>query len=197
LGLKSFYFIELVAKSFVSGDGLAETKSTRWIKFISHSLQMLLLTVMALLLPMAPFACAALSGQAHFLRQYVNTVKRSASSLGALHRANVIARYVERTLTEQWWPSSAAPQETIHGDCTHCGRCCLDRTCVFLDWTDDGLSRCSIHNNWFWKLTSCGKYPIDSPSIAVYNCPSFKAVPVRVAVRLPDRGPAHGRPHTR
>lgn len=174
----------------MSGDRLAGSESTWWIKLFSHLVQAFCLTLIALLLPAAPIACAALSGRSHYFRQYRATVRRSAKSVRALYRADVIARNLERLL-QQFLMLQAPASTAVQGDCTHCGQCCLDRSCVFLDWTDDGLSRCSIHNNWFWKLTSCGTYPIDAQSIAVYDCPSFKAIPIRVVRKI--QGPAQQR----
>jgi hypothetical protein len=162
---------------------LAGSEFTWWIKLFSHLVQAFFLALIAVLLPAAPLACAVLSGRASFLRKYLDTTKRSAKSLRALYRADVIARNLERLLG-QFLMLQAPASAAVQGDCTHCGQCCLDRSCVFLDWADDGLSRCSIHNNWFWKLTSCGAYPIDAQSIAIYDCPSFKAVPIRVIRKI-------------
>ena len=154
-----------------------------WINKFSWLVQAMLVSVMALLLPASPFACAVLSGRIGFLRQYGDSIKRSAKSLRALYRADVIARNLERLL-QRWLGLQLPAQHVVQGSCTHCGKCCLDSSCVFLQWAEggpgSGQSRCSIHNNWFWKLTSCGSYPIDAPSIAVYDCQSFKAIPVRV-----------------
>ncbi len=149
-----------------------------WVKFFSQVVQALCLALMALLLPAAPVACAALSGRVSFLRRYGGTVKRSAKSICALWRADVIARNLERLLGQLMFQGPVS--SSVQGDCTHCGQCCLDRSCVFLEWTEAGKSSCSIHSNWFWKLTSCGTYPIDAQSIAIYECPSFKAIPIRV-----------------
>ena len=156
---------------------------------MAQVIQLLALALMAVLLPLAPLACAVIASNAQqrwgFLRRYGHTVKQSARTVWALHQAQVIARNIELALA----PPAAA--QVIEGSCTHCGRCCLNSACVFLSWTGDGLSRCSIHNNWFWKLTSCGSYPVNAQSIAVYDCPSFKAVPIRVvqAPKQPQRQP--------
>ena len=180
---------------------MVKTTSTGWITFLSCAFQAVLLATMALLLPLAPFACAVLSGQMRFLWRYAKTIEQSANSLRALYRADVIARNFERAFIERLLPAQVRQHRALHdgvqGDCTHCGQCCLDRHCVFLDWTAAGLSRCSIYNNRFWKLTSCGKYPIDSRSIAVYDCPSFKAIPVRVMRSVQDAGCKPARPPAR
>ncbi len=158
---------------------MAGFDSNWWIKLFSQLVQAFFLALMALLLPAAPIACATLSGRASFLRHYITTVNRSAKSVRALYRADVVARNLERLLG-QFLMLQAPAVSKVQGDCTHCGLCCLDRSCVFLAWTEAGKSRCSIHNNWFWKLTSCGSYPIDALSIATYDCPSFQAIPIRV-----------------
>ena len=187
---------------------MAGTKTVWWVKFLSHLVQGAVLMLMVLLWPGAPLACAVLSGRTRFLRRYASSLQKSAHSIRALWRADVIARNLERVLVQRvHWPldrmfremfawstssflfqpaasvnrsQTARAAHEVQGDCSHCGQCCLDKSCVFLEWTDEGLSRCSIHNNWFWKLTSCGSYPIDAQSIVTYNCPSFKAIPIRV-----------------
>lgn len=153
---------------------------------------------MTVLLPLAPFACAVIAGRWHYLRRYGQTVKQSARTIRALHQASVIARNIEmaieRSFEIAFAPTVAA--NSIEGSCTHCGRCCLNSACVFLTWTGDGFSTCSIHNNWFWKLTSCGSYPVNARSIAVYNCPSFRVIPIRVIALPPERSRAGQSPHT-
>ena len=154
-----------------------------WVRFFARWVQAFCLLVMVVFLPASPIACAVLSGRFHFLRQYAQSVRQSAKSLRALYRADVIARNLERCMQQLLLPQ-LAQRHWVQGDCTHCGKCCLDSACVFLEWTDPGdqgqvQSRCSIHNNWFWKLTSCGTYPVDAQSIAVYDCQSFKAIPIR------------------
>jgi hypothetical protein len=148
------------------------------IKTLSLCVEAACLAAMAVLLPLAPWACAVLSGRGHYLLQYRATVARSARHLRGLAQARVVSRNLQRKLAPQ--DSGAA---SIEGSCTHCGRCCVNRSCVFLDWRADGSSHCSIYNNWFWKLTSCGSYPVDAQSIETYGCPSFKAIPIRVVAR--------------
>jgi hypothetical protein len=144
---------------------------------IARSTEAVVLGAMNALVVLSPIACAVLSGRARYLRRYRHTVAQSARCVQALGRARVIARNLERKLEQ-----SRPPVEAIEGDCTHCGRCCIDRSCVFLEWDDQGASRCSVYGNWFWRMTSCGSYPVDAQSIAVYECPSFRAIPIRVQV---------------
>jgi hypothetical protein len=149
------------------------------IKLFSQLAEVLTLAAMAVLLPLSPLTCALLSGRLHYLQQYGATVVQSARYLRALGHAHVVSRNLQRKLTPR-----DSVDVTIEGSCTHCGRCCVNRSCVFLAWLADGRSQCSIYNNWFWRLTSCGSYPLDAPSIATYGCPSYRAVPIRVVARL-------------
>ena len=148
------------------------------IKLFSLLVEVLALTAMTLLLPLSPLACAVLAGKWHYLLHYRVTVVRSANYLRALWQARVVSRNVQRKLA---WQNPGAV--AIEGNCTHCGSCCVHRSCVFLGWRNDGGSHCTIYNNWFWKLTSCGSYPMDTRSIETYGCPSFKAVPIKVVAR--------------
>lgn len=143
--------------------------------FLAVSAEALTLGAMTVLLPLSPLMCTVLSGRLSYLLQYRSSVARSAQCLKALKRTRVISRNLQRKLSA---PEKQA--ESIHGSCTHCGLCCVDRSCVFLAWSDDMTSQCSIYDNWFWRLTTCGSYPIDEESIAVYGCPSFKAIPIKV-----------------
>lgn len=147
----------------------------RLIPFLIRSFEVLALCAMTVLTPLSPLACTILSGRVRYLLQYRSTVVRSARYVKALYRTRVISRNFQRVLNH-----SVAFPETIDGDCTHCGLCCVDKSCVFLEWSNEGTSHCAIYNNWFWKLTSCGSYPIDRESIAVYGCQSFKSIPIKI-----------------
>lgn len=148
-----------------------------WISLFAQVIELLALVVMAVLLPLAPIACAVIAGRWQYVRQYPTTFRRAARTIRALKQAQVIARNLARNL--ELALTQPVMTHRIEGTCTHCGRCCLNSDCVFLSWTADGASNCSIHKNWFWQLTSCGSYPVNAQSIAVYDCPSFKAVPIR------------------
>lgn len=144
-------------------------------RLFSRSVEALALGAMTVLLPLSPITCALLSGQPSYLRQFRGTFIKSARYTRALKRSRVISRNLQRKLT-----ASTGKTEIIQGSCTHCGQCCVDRSCVFLQWSDTGTSQCAIYGNWYWKQTSCGSYPIDGESIAVYDCPSFKSIPIKV-----------------
>jgi hypothetical protein len=148
------------------------------VRLFSWLVEALARSALALLLPLAPLTCALLSGRWQYLKHDRLTLGRSARYLRALAQARVVSRNLRRKLTLQ-------EAEKIEGHCTHCGRCCVNRSCVFLDWREDGSSHCAIYNNWFWKWTSCGGYPVDAQSIATYSCPSFKSVPIQVVARRP------------
>jgi hypothetical protein len=146
-----------------------------WRQVFARSVEVFAVGAMTLLLPLSPLACTILSGRIKYLRHYRATLIQSSRYAKALTRTRVISRNLLRQLTRP-----PDPAETIEGDCTHCGLCCVDRSCVFLEWADNGQSRCAVYGNWFWNLTSCGDYPIDRESIAVYACPSFKAIPIKL-----------------
>jgi hypothetical protein len=145
------------------------------IRIITRGLDILIFGLMMLLLPLAPLTCAILSGRAQYLWQFRSTLVKSARGAVALLDSHVVSRNLQRKLR-----TSKQHNERMEGSCTHCGQCCINHHCVFLNWDDHGASRCGIYGNWFWSLTSCGSYPLDSESIAVYSCPSFKAIPIRV-----------------
>lgn len=143
--------------------------------FFSASAEAMVVGAMTVLLPLSPLMCTLLSGRMSYLLQYRSSLNRSAQCLRAIKRTRVISRNLQRKSS-----ASKNQTETIQGSCTHCGLCCVDRSCVFLEWSEGMISHCSIYDNWFWRLTSCGSYPIDGLSISVYGCPSFKAIPIKI-----------------
>jgi len=66
------------------------------------------------------------------------------------------------------------------GTCTHCGNCCLNRSCLFLDFDAAGRSSCRIYGGRFWSVLNCSRYPESRNDIELYRCASF------TAVALPD-----------
>jgi hypothetical protein len=132
---------------------------------------------------LSPLAVALISRRWQPLQRYVATVRQCARMLGAMHTRGVIYRNALRKLQGDAY---RAPH--IEGECTHCGRCCIDRQCVFLDWRDGGeTSSCTIYGSRFFRWTSCGEYPITGEDIAVYACPSFRAVPAGTQRVIPIR----------
>jgi hypothetical protein len=141
-------------------------------------IEAIVLFTMTVLLPISPIASWVFSGNASYLRHYAESFRRSVAMMGGLTRTRVVSRNLTRVFMQML--GARDTPERIEGSCSHCGRCCVDKTCVFLRWSAEGHSQCSIYNNWFWKLTSCGGYPLDGHSIAVYDCPSFKAIPINI-----------------
>lgn len=132
----------------------------------------LALAVLVLMLPVLPALVAMLARDTASLVNYGLTLRRSVRMLSAMARTRVIPRSLKR----RWQEASSA---RIEGTCTHCGNCCVQRSCVFLSFDAAGQSACVIHGSALWRLTSCGRYPIDGADIAVYACPSYRiAIPI-------------------
>jgi hypothetical protein len=145
------------------------------VKALSRAIELIILGTLFALLPLSPIGCFILSGDYRFLVRWAATVKQAARMLVAMMSARVIQRNVLPVLGL----GEAEPEQVI-GECTHCGRCCIDKKCVFVKFDGNGHSRCGIYGNWFWRRTNCGRYPISSREIAIYQCPSFVAIPIRV-----------------
>jgi hypothetical protein len=120
------------------------------------------------LLPIWPFVAAAVARDSSYVRAYARTLERMTKHIRATLRAHAIARFVDAKL-------SSAHREAIVGACTHCGNCCLHRSCVFLDFAASGQSRCRIYGGRIWKMLACGEYPTSRVDIALYDCPSYAA----------------------
>jgi hypothetical protein len=128
--------------------------------------------------PLSPVAIALIQGSVTPLRRYGANLAQCARMLRAMARKDVVFRNACRTLMPE-----TVRQEQIEGQCTHCGRCCIDHQCVFLVMHDAGdgqapRSACSIYGSRFFRFTSCGEYPVTGADIAAYDCPSFVSKPV-------------------
>ena len=127
-----------------------------------------------LLLPVWPILAAAVLRDGDYVRHYRTTVVRLTGHIRAVWNTRAISRMVSRGLM----PAAHAVPECVVGNCTHCGKCCLDRACLFLAFDEAGRSRCTIYGTWLWKImfANCGRYPVDAQEIVLYDCPGFNAV---------------------
>ena len=144
------------------------------MRLLGRLIEWAALGFMWLLLPLSPLVASAIAGDMRYVRQWGTSFRQSARSLRSMARANVIARRIAG-----YSPSTARERAgwQIAGECSHCGNCCLDRSCVFLDYDSHGHSRCGIYGNWFFRRLTCGGYPITPEDIRIYDCPSFRAHP--------------------
>jgi len=131
-----------------------------------------------LMLPVWPFVGLAITRDSAWLRRYPRTLAAVMRHLEGLWRAHAI----ERVLLPRFGISKPAQSGTITGECTHCGNCCLHRSCIFLSFDAQGRSSCQIYGSRLWEALACGDYPVDRMDIALYRCPSFTFVPVAVSV---------------
>jgi hypothetical protein len=124
------------------------------------------------LLPLWPFVAALIARDAGVLRPYPRALRACARHIAGMLRGRSIARYLLGVVRP-----GGRPRERIAGACTHCGNCCLYRSCVFLACDVHGQSRCRIYGGSLWRLLACGQYPIDGEEIELFACPSFVAWP--------------------
>lgn len=142
------------------------------VRALANALQLALIGAMWLLLPLWPLAVAAATGERGFVRRYGATLGRMVRHIRAQYRSRSIARMLEQRLAR----SDRRDAERPSGACSHCGRCCLERECIFLAYDGEGRSSCRIYGGRLWRLSSCGDYPKDGQDIALYGCPSFQVV---------------------
>jgi len=142
------------------------------IRATATGVELAVVAAMWLLLPVWPLVATAITRDGGYLRQYGTTLVRMTRHLRAQRRRRAIARMVTQRLT----PRALRRAERLVGACTHCGRCCLDRACLFLSFDARGRSSCHIYGGRIWRTLSCGKYPGDARDIALYDCPSFSVI---------------------
>lgn len=126
-----------------------------------------------LLLPLSPLLLSLLTGKGRFVRNYYRTITRLLITLDAMRERRSVERYVQSLLLV-----SRAPQakKKIGGFCSHCGNCCLDRRCLFLEKGKENQYFCGIFGTTLRRLTSCGAYPINQEDIDLYACPTYYVI---------------------
>jgi len=139
---------------------------------LANAVELALIGAMWLLLPLWPLAVAALGSERGCVRHYGATLRRIVRHIRAQYRSRSIGRMLERRFTR----SDRRDAERPSGACSHCGRCCLNRHCIFLAFDEQGQSVCRIYGGRLWRMLSCGNYPRDAQDIALYDCPSFRVV---------------------
>lgn len=124
-------------------------------------------------LPLSPLLLSLLTGKGRFARNYYRTITRLLITLDAMRERHSVERYVQSLLFV-----SRAPQakKKIGGFCSHCGNCCLDRRCLFLEKGKENEYFCGIFGTTLRRLTSCGAYPIDRQDIDLYACPTYYVI---------------------
>lgn len=139
------------------------------VRAAAHALEATAFGAIWLLLPVWPAVAAALTRDGDDLRRYGATLGRVTRHIRAQWRSHSLARMLVQRLTP---PVLRRPQR-VYGSCTHCGRCCLDRACLFLAFDAEGRSSCRIYGGRLWKSLTCAQYPGSAEDITLYGCPSF------------------------
>lgn len=124
------------------------------------------------LVPVLPLLAAAIARDRQYLRSYPASVVQVTRHIRATWRGRALSRMLVRRLA----PAALHAPQRIVGSCTHCGNCCLYRSCVFLRIDARGQSSCRIYGGHLWKGLTCGEYPVDADEIELYSCPSFTAL---------------------
>ena len=166
LRLKCFFWDALLKQNNQRQDG------PMFATLISQATQAFCIAFLIITLPLSPIGIALLAGPSRgrrYLRHYVDTVRRTARMTQQMLKADVVARRMLIKLSRY----KSASLERVVGECTHCGNCCINKSCVYLEFDHNLHSRCAVYNNWFWKMTRCADYPINALEIALYSCPSY------------------------
>jgi hypothetical protein len=124
-----------------------------------------------------PFGAWLISGRAQYVRDYRATVRQCLRMLRGMARMRIVARNIERVMQRD------RTEYSVEGACTHCGRCCIEHTCVFLDMSATGQSSCAVYGSRFFRYgLTCGEYPLNAEDLAIYKCPSLRATPLKSRV---------------
>lgn len=137
-----------------------------WLARSARATELLALAGGFLLLPLWPLVAGALARDWRYLSRYPHSVLAAVAHMRAGYRTHALARHLVRTVAPR-------RSEKPVGRCTHCGNCCLQKSCIFVEFDAAGHSSCRIYGTRLWKLLACGEYPVDAQDIELYACPSF------------------------
>lgn len=124
------------------------------------------------LLPLSPLLLSLLTGKGGFVRNYYRTIVKLLITLVTMRQRRSVERYVQSLLSV----SRPSQVKKIGGFCNHCGNCCLDRRCLFLEKGRENHYFCGIFGTTLRRFTNCGAYPINQEDIDLYACPTYYVI---------------------
>ena len=126
----------------------------------------------ALTMPLWPLMLTIMTGQFKHTRRYFTTIRKGFTHYDALLKNRAVQRY----FSEGTKVPKANIAENIGGFCNHCGQCCLERRCMFLEQKNAQEYLCGIYGTWLRDHTYCGAYPINQIDLDLYNCPTYYVI---------------------
>ena len=104
-----------------------------WLRLGAAGGELLLLATGYLLLPVWPLIAGALARDWRYVARYPRSMVAAVAHMRAGFRTHAVARHLAR---------SFAPRETVTpvGSCTHCSNCCLQKSCIFVEFDSSGRS---------------------------------------------------------
>jgi hypothetical protein len=154
----------------VGGAWIATGKSIAWL---ARGVELAIVLTGWVLVPILPLLAAAITRDWQYVQRYPASLAQVTRHIRATWRGRALSRMLVRKLA----PAVLRQPQRIVGSCSHCGNCCLYRSCVFLRIDEHGQSSCRIYGGRLWKRLTCGEYPVDAYEIELYSCPSFTASP--------------------
>ena len=155
--------------------GSARIATGRSVAGLARGVELALVLTGWALVPILPLLAAVITRDWQYVRRYPASLVQVTRHIRATWRGRALSRMLVRKLR----PAVLRQPQRIVGSCSHCGNCCLYRSCVFLRIDEQGSSSCRIYGGRLWKQLTCGEYPVDAYEIELYSCPSFTALPER------------------
>lgn len=172
----------MLATSDCATQGLRKKGSLNPIRLFLRQISVpVFFACVMILLPLSPLLLSLSTGKGRFTRNYFRTIVKLLDTLDAMRERRSVERYVESLLF-----ISRAPQaKRIGGFCNHCGNCCLDRRCLFLEQAGEDRYFCGIFGTMLRRFTNCGAYPINQEDIDLYACPTYYVIRPTFIARRP------------
>jgi len=136
-------------------------------RLIARALTYFLVLSLLLCFPLLPLLASLAFWRFHFLRNYLQTLKKIVVHMLAMLEGPAIHYFAD-----VMGRVSQVPQ-AMGGSCVQCGNCCMNKRCMFLQSIEDGRFQCGIYHSPLRRFSNCGSFPLNAYDIERYECPSY------------------------
>jgi hypothetical protein len=117
---------------------------------IARVLTYFLIVGLLLFFLLLPLLAALAFWRIHFLRHYLQTLKKIAIHMQAMLEGPAIHYFAD-----VMGRVSQVPQ-AMGGSCVQCGNCCMNKRCMFLQSIEDDRFQCGIYHSPLRRFSNCG-----------------------------------------
>lgn len=136
----------------------------------SYKVSCLVNSLLICILPVLPLILALVFWKKAYCLNYMESLKKLKVHVRAICDGP-LEHYFQNILF-----MSETEVEPIHGHCSQCGNCCLNRQCFFLEQVEKDRYICGIYHSPLRRFSNCSSFPINGNDIERYQCPTYSVI---------------------